>query len=73
MERHIHRHFYSFLTQHNLLSFTQSGFRKMHSCNTALTINDWYNSFDNGDVIGSVTVDLRKAFDMINFNILLKN
>ena len=53
MEKHIHKHFYSFLTQHNLLSFTQSGFRKMHSCDTALTflINDWYNSFDNGDVI----------------------
>ena len=46
----------------------------MHSCDTALTflINDWYNSFDNGDVSGSVTVDLRKAFDVINFNILLK-
>ena len=74
IEKHVHKHFYNFLTQYDLISPTQSGFRKKHSCETALTylINDWINIIDNGHLIGSVTVDMRKAFDVINFDILLE-
>ena len=70
-EKHVHKHFYNFFTQYDLISPTQSG-----SCETALTylINDWINIIDNGHLIcvGSVTVDMRKAFDVINFDILLE-
>ena len=73
VERHVHKHFYNFLDQYNLISEFQSGFRKHHSCDTSLTylFNDWVNNLDNGNIIGNVSVDMRKAFDVINFDILL--
>ena len=69
----MHKHFYNFLDQYNLISEFQSGFRKHHSCDTSLTylFHDWVNNLDNGNIIGNVSVDMRKAFDVINFDILL--
>jgi len=44
----------------------QSGFRKYHSCSTALTrliyTCSWLKDIDNGNIIGTVYLDLRKAF-----------
>ena len=34
------------------------------------TTDEWYNGFDNGYMIGSVFIDLRKAFDTVNQEIL---
>ena len=52
----------------------QSGFRKYHSCSTALTrlIDSWLKDIDNGNIIGSVYLDLRKAFDLVDHEILMK-
>ncbi len=52
----------------------QSGFRQKHSCETALiSLNDkWLQAPDQGRIIGSVFVDFRKAFDMVDHEILLK-
>ena len=36
IEKHIHKHLLNFLTEHNLLCQSQSGFRPQHSCHTAL-------------------------------------
>ena len=36
IEKHMHSHFYSYLDAHGLLYVAQSGFRAMHSCETAL-------------------------------------
>ena len=36
IDRHIHGHLLNFLTEHNLLCQSQSGFRPQHSCQTAL-------------------------------------
>ena len=73
IERHVHKHFYNFLDQYNLISEFQSGFRKYHSCDTSLTYlyNDWVNNLDNCNIVGNVSVDMGKAFDVINFDILL--
>jgi ribonuclease P/MRP protein subunit RPP40 len=62
------------LTIHNLLHPSQSGFRPQHSCHTALTkiIDEWLSALDNGQVIGTVFLDLQKAFDIVDHNILLK-
>ena len=51
----------------------QSGFREKHSCQTALIrlVDEWLNDIDSGKVIGSVYVDLKKAFDLGDHEILL--
>ena len=51
----------------------QSGFRKNHSCHTALThlIDTWLKDIDSGNYVGAVFLDLRKAFDLVDHEILI--
>ena len=53
---------------------TQSGFRPYHSTVTALldTTNDWYFNMDNGLLNGVFFLDLKKAFDTVDHEILLQ-
>ena len=62
---------YSALHEH--LSPNLSGFLKKHSCCTALLkmTEDWRQSLDNREAVIAVAVDLSKAFDSINHNLLL--
>ena len=45
----------------------------MHSCQTALTklTEKWISDIDNGNVTGAVLLDFRKAFDLVNHEVLL--
>ena len=63
-----------FLNKHKLIHECQSGFRQKHSCNTALIklIDQWMENIDKGDIIGSLFIDFRKAFDMVDHLLLLK-
>jgi len=74
IERHIQKHVLNFLTEHNLLCQSQSGFRPQHSCHTALAklCDNWLSAINNSEVVGAVILELKKAFDLINHNILLK-
>jgi len=58
---------------HNVLSSNLSGFMKTHSCCTALLkmTEDWRNSIDNKEAVAAVAVGLSKAFDAINYSLLL--
>ena len=58
----------------NLLSNNQSGFRSGFSCETCLLkiTNKWYKALNDGKIIGCIALDLTKAFDVLNFDILLK-
>ena len=63
-----------YLNANNLLSHRQSGFRSLHSTITELVdaANSWSVNIDNGLVNGVVFIDLKKAFDTIDHNILLR-
>ena len=70
----MHESFVLYLNNHKLLCETQSGFRKHHSCETALVhmIDKWLGALNEGKYVGCVMLDFRKAFDIINIPILCK-
>ena len=54
-------------------SKNQSAYRSHHSCETALlNISEkWLKAMDNGDPVGTVFLDLSKAFDLVSHDILI--
>ena len=65
---------YGNLTKNNLLFDKQFGFRKGHSTEYALIefVNRIYDSFNKNKSTLGVFIDLSKAFDTVNHNILLE-
>ena len=57
-----------------MLHKSQSGFRKHHSCNTALInlIDKWLKSIDEDELVGAIFFDLKKAFDVVDHELLLQ-
>jgi hypothetical protein len=74
LERHIHDSLYQYLSDNHLLYVAQSGFRSLHSCETALTrmVDQWTTNIENGLLNGVVLLDLRKAFDLVDTDVLLE-
>ena len=73
MERAIQVQFLAFSTEHDLLSDYQSGFRKKHSTETAVVyLTDYILEHIDGQMItGTVFIDLKKAFDLVDHECLL--
>ena len=73
IERLVFDQFYMYLNENRILNVYQSGFRPHHSTNTALLniTDDWLICFDNGKIICVIYLDLKKAFDTVDFQLLL--
>ena len=73
LEKHIANQLHMYLETTALLQKTQSGFRTHHSCQTALIniVDSWLKCIDDGNLIGSVFIDFKKAFDLVDHEILL--
>ena len=62
-----------YFQMNNLFIGNQSGFRKKHSCETAvqLTISKWKQIIDEGNFIVAVFIDFKRAFETIDREILI--
>ena len=73
LEKAVYTRLYSFLTQNNLLTNNQYGFRKNYSTDYALIelCDKITSSLSNKEHVTGVFMDLSKAFDTIDHQILL--
>jgi len=69
----LHKRLYSFLMKNNILYKYQFGFRKIFSTTLALieVIDNLIQNMENGNTSVRVYLDLQKAFDTVNHQILL--
>ena len=73
-EKIIYDQLHNYLNVNNLLTSCQSGFRSLHSTLTALleTSNNWCVNVDKGLLNCVIFINLKKAFDTIDHEIILK-
>ena len=72
-EKLVSRQLNNFLEFHQIVSTNQSGFRTQHSTETALlySVNQCLVNMDQGLINGLLFLDLKKAFDTVDHNILI--
>ena len=73
LERTVHKQLVRYLESKQILFDYQSGFRSGFSTDTCLAnLTDYVRSeLSKGKLVGMVLIDLRKAFDTVDFEILL--
>ena len=74
LQKHVHKHLLKYLDRFNLIHTHQSGFRPQHSRQSALTclVDRLLSSINQSMLNGVVFLDLKKAFDLTDHQILLK-
>jgi hypothetical protein len=73
-ERLLHTRLITFFDRCNIISPSQFGFRKQHSTEQALasTVERISSELDQGNDVIGIFLDLKKAFDTVNFDILIR-
>jgi len=73
-EKVVHKQLYDYMTKHNLFKNNQYGFRANHSTEYATIefVDRAMYEIDKGNIPFSVLLDLSKAFDTLDHQILLK-
>ena len=73
MEKVVHAQLYEYLISNNLLSNKQFGFRSKKSTTTALSAfaDEVLMNMEEGNICGTVFLDLTKAFDTVDYGILI--
>ncbi len=73
LERDVYDSLYNFLITYKLLLNEQSGFHKIYSCQTVLIkLTDYFiEQIDNGNMCGIILIDLRKAFDLVDHELII--
>ena len=74
LDKHVHIYLNDYLEKRQLLHPFQSGFKRKYSCNTALAChtNSLLTAMNKSEVSGVVFLDLKKAFDLVDQDILFK-
>ena len=72
-EKLIYNQLYSYFLNNRLLGNEQYGFRSLHSTVLALgkTSNNWLMNIDDGKMNSVVFLDIKKAFDTVDHQIML--
>ena len=75
IEKIVHDQTNELFSDNKILYNCQSGFRNNHSTNLCLSFltDKVLKGFDEGLLNGMMLIDLQKAFDTLNHEILLKN
>ena len=74
LERLLYQQLYKYFTDNNLPGDKQWGFRSIHSAIYTLqkSINNWLLNIDRGKTNAVIFLDLKKAFDTVDHDILLE-
>ncbi|CAB4014371.1 Isoleucine--tRNA ligase, cytoplasmic, partial [Paramuricea clavata] len=74
LERHVANSYVKFLTENDILSSCQHGFRAHHSCESTLIFicEHLLDNIEQGLINGIALIDLSKAFDLVDHRLLLQ-